>query len=84
LEKKDIPNISRSPRIFLSCNVKMKWRVVKCFYIQMRQHLTFSIVSEGLGSFIKKVAKDLFPKNLNKELSRGRNKHDGATTKSGC
>ena len=50
----------------------------------MRQHLTFSIVSEGLGSFIKTVAKDLFPKNLNKELCRGRNKHNGATTKSGC
>ena len=50
----------------------------------MRQHLTFSIVSEGLGSFIKKVAKDLFPKNLNKELSRRRNKHDGAKTKSCC
>jgi len=50
----------------------------------MRQHLTFSIITDGFGTFIRNFFRDVIPKNLNKELSRRRNKHDGAKTKSCC
>ena len=50
----------------------------------MRQHLTFSIVTDGVCTFIRNVAKEISSFKLNKELCRGRNKHNGATTKSGC
>jgi len=66
--------------IFLICNDKMKWRIVKCFYIQMRQHLTFSVLTDGLGTFVRNMIKELFHGKLNKDLIRGRNKKDGAKT----
>ena len=60
------------------CNDKMKWRFVKYFYIQMKQHLTFSIVTDGFGTFIRNLVKEFIPKKLNKELPLGRSKKDGA------
>ena len=46
------------------CNDKMKWRIVECFYIQMRQHLTFSIVTDGLGTFVRNMIKEIFHRNV--------------------
>ena len=59
------------------CNDKMKWRIVKCFYIQMRQQLTFSVINDGLGTFVRNMIKDLFHVNLNKDLIRSRSNKDG-------
>lgn len=58
----------------------MKWRVVKCFYIQMRQHLTFSIVSDGFGTFIRNFVREITPKKLNKDTIRMLIRKDGSTT----
>jgi hypothetical protein len=80
LEEKDLSNSSRQTRIFLICNDKMKWRIVKCFYIQMRQHLTFSVLTDGIGTFVRNMIKEIFHGKLNKDLIRGRSKKDGAKT----
>ena len=40
----------------------------------MRQHLTFSIVTDGFGTFIRNLVRDITSKKLNKDLSRRRSK----------
>jgi len=52
----------------------MKWNIVKNFYIETRQHLTLSIITDGFGTFIHNFIKEVFPCKLNKELSRRRSK----------
>ena len=44
----------------------------------MKQNITFSIVTDGLGTFLRNAIKDIFCVKLNKESSRVRNKKDGA------
>lgn len=34
----------------------------------MRQHLTFSVLTDGLGTFVRNMIKELFRGKLNKEL----------------
>ena len=46
----------------------------------MRQHLAFSIITDGFGTFIRNLIKEIFHGKLNKDLIRGRNKKDGAKT----
>ena len=46
----------------------------------MKQHLTFSIITDGFGTFIRNLVKEIFPNKLNKDLTLGRSKKDGAKT----
>jgi hypothetical protein len=46
----------------------------------MKQHLTFSIITDGFGTFIRNLVKEILPNKLNKDLTRGRSKKDGAKT----
>ena len=36
----------------------------------MRQHLTFSIVTDGFGTFIRNLVRDITSKKLNKDVPR--------------
>ena len=36
----------------------------------MRQHLTFSLLTDGLGTFLRNMIKEIFHGKLNKELPR--------------
>jgi len=58
----------------------MKWKIVKCFYIQMKQQLTFSVLTDGLVTFVRNLIKEVFHGKLNKDLIHGINKKDGAKT----
>jgi hypothetical protein len=46
----------------------MKWRIVRIFYHQMKQHLTFSIITDGFGTFCGNMIKSFikFDKSLPK------------------
>jgi hypothetical protein len=46
----------------------------------MKQHITFSVLTDGLGTFVRNMIKELFHGKLNKDLIRGRNKKDGTKT----
>lgn len=46
----------------------------------MRQHLTFSIVSDGFGTFIRNFVREITPKKLNKDTIRMLIRKDGSTT----
>ena len=46
----------------------------------MRQHLTFSIVSDGFGTFIRNFVRDITSKKLNKDTIRMLIRKDGSTT----
>ena len=46
----------------------------------MRQHLTFSVLTDGIGTFVINMIKEIFHGKLNKDLTRGRSKKDGAKT----
>jgi hypothetical protein len=46
----------------------------------MRQHLTFSVLTDGLGTFVRNAIKEIFRTKLNKDLVRGTSKKDGAKT----
>jgi hypothetical protein len=37
----------------------MKWRVVQMFYHQMRHHITFSILTDGFGTFCRNTIKNI-------------------------
>ena len=52
----------------------MKWNIVKNFYIQTRQHLTLSIITDGFGIFIRNFIKEAFACKLNKETPLRRSK----------
>ena len=80
METENISDVGTPSRIFLVCESNMKWHVVKNFYIQMRQHLTFSIITDGFGTFIRDIMRTLVQKNQYKVFTRGTNKKDGAKT----
>jgi hypothetical protein len=46
----------------------------------MKQQLTFSVLTDGLVTFVRNLIKEVFHGKLNKELIRGINKKDGAKT----
>ena len=62
----------------------MKWKLVKCFYIQMRQHMTFSIVADGVCTFIRNVVKEISSFKLNKDTSRVSIRKDAPTSTKNC
>jgi len=84
MEKKHISNHVQSFRIFLIYNDSMKWKLVKCFYIQMRQHMTFSIVTDGVCTFIRNVAKEISSFKLNKDTPRVLIRKDGSASTKDC
>ena len=46
----------------------------------MRQHLTFSIVTDGFGTFIRNSVREITSKKLNKDTIRMLIRKDGSTT----
>jgi len=69
MEKGNIPDVGTSSRIFLVGESMMNY-----FYVQMRQHLAFSIARDGFWSFIKDFVRTFIPKNQHKALSRGKDR----------
>jgi hypothetical protein len=84
MEKKYISNFVQSLRIFLMYHYNMKWKLVKCFYIHMRQHMTFSIVTDGVCTFIRNIVKEVSSFKLNKDTPRVLTRKDATTSTKNC
>jgi hypothetical protein len=46
----------------------------------MKQQLTFSVLTDGLVTFVRNLIKEVFHGKLNKDLIHDINKKDGAKT----